>query len=44
MRAFVVVAVVAAGCGTAAGTYEGGVFEDDRVRLEWWLRCGTPGT
>ena len=22
----------------------GGVTEDDRVRLEWWLRCGTPGT
>lgn len=22
----------------------GGVTDDDRVRLEWWLRCGTPGT
>lgn len=22
----------------------GGVPEDDRTRLEWWLRCGTPGT
>ena len=23
---------------------EGGVDEDDRVRLEWWLRCAEPGT
>lgn len=22
----------------------GGVPEDDRTRLEWWLRCGVPGT
>jgi len=23
---------------------EGGVHEDDRIRLEWWLRCGETGT
>ncbi len=23
---------------------QGGVSADDRTRLEWWLRCGTPGT
>jgi hypothetical protein len=23
---------------------QGGVTADDRTRLEWWLRCGTPGT
>ena len=22
----------------------GGVAEDDRTRLQWWLRCGVPGT
>lgn len=22
----------------------GGVSEDDRQRLTWWLRCGTPGS
>ena len=22
----------------------GGVTEDDRTRLLWWLRCGTPGS
>ncbi len=22
----------------------GGVEDDDRVRLRWWLECGTPGT
>lgn len=22
----------------------GGVTDDDRTRLEWWLRCGVPGT
>jgi hypothetical protein len=23
---------------------QGGVNEDDRTRLEWWLRCADPGT
>lgn len=23
---------------------QGGVSADDRVRLQWWLECGTPGT
>ncbi|MES2644925.1 MAG: hypothetical protein V4850_35895 [Myxococcota bacterium] len=23
---------------------QGGVSADDRTRLAWWLRCGTPGT
>lgn len=23
---------------------QGGVSADDRTRLLWWLRCGTPGT
>jgi mono/diheme cytochrome c family protein len=23
---------------------QGGVSEDDRTRLVWWLQCGTPGT
>lgn len=23
---------------------QGGVAEDDRTRLEWWLRCADPGT
>lgn len=22
----------------------GGVSDDDRTRLQWWLQCGTPGT
>ncbi len=23
---------------------QGGVSEDDQTRLQWWLRCATPGT
>jgi uncharacterized membrane protein len=23
---------------------QGGVTDDDRARLEWWLSCGEPGT
>ena len=35
--------------GTAAGESptmppEGGVSDDDRTRLEWWLRCAPEGT